>query len=189
MYLCVWKCTLSAESFNTSRQSISRRAILGLCLLLKDALHRVVRAKSREVNKTKPIVPSFVFFLFSFFVFCLQHLVLRVWVRVIFSGLSFWCSQMNNCWQFSGSVQLYIDSFCCFSFFLQGWWQTRLRIRGWGYRNDSRDRRNKGRGKPVARKLLLCIFCTPRSSKALTDPVKDYTFTPPSPLHHHVFPP
>lgn len=126
MYLCVWKCTLSAESFNTSRQSISRRAMLGLCLLLKDALHQVVRAKSREVNKTKPIVPSFVFFLFSFFGFCLQHLVLGVWVRVIFSGLSFGCSQMNNCWQFSGSVQLYIDSFRCFSFFCrdggrQGW--------------------------------------------------------------------
>lgn len=115
VYLCVWKCTLSAESFNTSRQSISRRAMLSPCLLLKDALHRVVRAKSREVNKTKPIVPSFVFFLF--FGFCFQHLVLRVWVRVIFSGLSFWCIQMNNCWQFSGSVQLYIDSFRCFSFF------------------------------------------------------------------------
>lgn len=52
--------------------------MLGPCLLLKDALHRVVRAKSREVNKTKPIVPSFVFLLFAFFGFCFQHLVLRV---------------------------------------------------------------------------------------------------------------
>lgn len=55
--VCVCVCLLSTESFNTSRQSIVRGAMFGPVSLLKDALHRAVRAKSGEVNKTKPRVP------------------------------------------------------------------------------------------------------------------------------------
>lgn len=55
---------LSTGSFNTSRQSIRRGAMFGPVFLLKDALHRAVRAKSGEVNKTKPRVPLICFCFF-----------------------------------------------------------------------------------------------------------------------------
>lgn len=89
--MCV--CLLSTESFNTSRQSIVRGAMFGPVSLLKDALHRAVRAKSGEVNKTKPRVPLICccFFFFSppphhFFFYCydlfpLGFVVFGVWLR------------------------------------------------------------------------------------------------------------
>lgn len=61
--MCV--CLLSTGSFNTSRQSIVRGAMFGPVSLLKDALHRAVRAKSGEVNKTKPTVAPYLLFFFS----------------------------------------------------------------------------------------------------------------------------
>lgn len=86
--LCV--CLLSTESFNTSRQSIVRGAMFGPVSLLKDALHRAVRAKSGEVNKTKPRVPLICCFfsppppfLFYYYydLFPLGFVVFGVWLR------------------------------------------------------------------------------------------------------------
>lgn len=99
--LCV--CLLWTGSFNTSRQSIVRGAMFGPVSLLKDALHRAVRAKSGEVNKTKPTVPPYLLLFFflptDFFFF---FIIMIFFPSVLSSSQHPWASsvirtQTNNC--------------------------------------------------------------------------------------------
>ena len=85
---------------------------------------------------------------------------------------------------------LYLLSFCFVSVF-QGWWWTRLRIRGWGYKKKKKkktQRRKEEKRKEVdCLETLLLYHHTLQPYTALTDPVEDYTLknTHLRPLTHY----